>query len=173
MSTAMASALTFFEQFLDAELALHEGTDEAALRGIATRAVEDGFRGLRPVEEPLLQRSLFKVKAWEHPRHGLVHGAVVSKATGAGRGAGKYELLLFARDVETAPVVFSVYYVCTACVALGTDFKGEVCIECRGLGWEHLLGADLGASFGEPRGTRGILAPSESLYVPEYRRDRD
>ncbi|MGB0591062.1 MAG: hypothetical protein ACPGU1_15410 [Myxococcota bacterium] len=133
-------------------------------------AVAEGLASLPSPEAPIISRVLFKATLRTHPRSGAWLGAIVSEATGARRGAGKYHLLLVVQRHLGAPRVTGIYDVCTACVALGVDGQGAQCIECSGLGWEPWFGVDLGSSWGPLTAVHRATRPSTPLYLPAWKR---
>ena len=147
-------------------------TEDAPERRAAfcSAPVAQGLADLPLPEAPVIKRELFKTIARDHPRHGPWLAAIVSEATGARRGAGKYHLMLVIQPHQGAPRVTGVYDVCTACVALGVDGQGDQCIECGGLGWEPWFGVDLGSSWGHITATEKLTRPSTPLYLPAWKR---
>lgn len=166
MSASLAESLTFFERVLGAE-AEGRGDPPDPLSALATQAVLGGLRDLAVPEEPAITRALFRAWRRRHPELGVVHGAEVSRATSQSRGAGKYELLLVAWGDPLQ--LRSVLWVCTACVAVGSDAKGARCFECGGLGWEPWLGEALGTTLGEVEELRRVTRPSTNLYLEAWR----
>ena len=162
-------ARSLFEAFVAADARTHAGdpAGRADRDALCSDPVAAGLASARAPEAPAATRTLFKVKTYRHPDAGDLATAVVSKATSAARGTGKYELQLVAR----AGRIVAVYYVCTACVALGVDGFDARCVECAGIGWEPWLGQDLGA-LGVVTGLERLTPPSTHLYMPEWKRDR-
>jgi hypothetical protein len=147
-------------------------TEDAPERRAAfcSAAVAAGLASLPFPESPIIPRALFKVVSREHPKYGRWLGVIVSEATGARRGAGKYHLMLVVQAHLGAPRVTGVYDVCTACVALGVDGQEAQCIECGGLGWEPWFGVDLGSSWGPIIAVERSTRPSTPLYLPAWKR---
>ncbi|MGM0577283.1 MAG: hypothetical protein ACQEXJ_16270 [Myxococcota bacterium] len=140
------------------------GADARA--ALCTDEVAHGFEAMPEAPEPVAERRLYKVVRYAGGRF----GAVVSQATSASKGLEKYDLQLVVREVDGAPRVISVWFVCQACIALGRDFRGDTCIECGGVGWERWFGEDPGPPS-EVLAVRPIETPG-SLYVSEYQQSR-
>jgi hypothetical protein len=165
--TALTDWLTAFL------MADYDATNEDAPErraAFCSAAVAEGLASLPLPEAPIIPRALFKAVSHAHPRSGGWVGAMVSEATGARRGAGKYHLMLVVQAHLGAPRVTGIYDVCTACVALGVDGQGAQCIECGALGWEPWFGVDLGPSWGPLTAVHHATRPSTPLYLPAWKR---
>ena len=166
MKVTVDSAVPFFQAVLATERA-GRGFGELVSKRVAAQ-----WAGRPAPEAPVIERKIFKAWIRQHESAGLIYGAEVSKATGLSRGAGKYELGLVARsgqrEAAEALQVFSVLYVCSACVAVGTDYKGNPCPECGGSGWDDFLGEPLGAALGDRLEVVRLRPPSTSLYLDAW-----
>lgn len=170
--TLDGTALTpWLQAFLEADLLANSRGEPSARAPFCTQAVTEGFAGLEPPEAPLIARVHFKTLRRAHPSEGSWAEVIVSEATGARRGAGKYHLMLVVQAQEGTPTITGVYDVCTACVTLGLDAHEATCIECSGLGWEHWFGVDLGGEWGEVIACERAQRPSTPLYLPAWKRD--
>ena len=160
----------WLSRFLSADFAVNQGKSEGSRAPFCSQEVVDGFRALAPPETPLIERVLFKTITREHPALGSWRAAIVSEATGARRGAGKYHLMLVIKEPLE---ICAVYDICTACVALGVDAHDQTCIECGGLGWEHWFGVNLGAEWGPIVALEHLKRPSTPLYIPAWKRGKN
>ena len=159
---------TWLSRFLSADFAVNQGKSEGSRAPFAPRG-RRWVPALEPPETPLIERVLFKTITREHPALGSWRAAIVSEATGARRGAGKYHLMLVIREPLE---ICAVYDICTASVALGVDAHDQTCIECAGLGWEHWFGVNLGAEWGPIVALEHLKRPSTPTYPLGSRQKR-
>lgn len=160
----------WLSDFLRADWEATRQRDPALRAPFCTPEVTEGLGSLEVPEAPLIERVHFKTLLRDHPKEGPWLALIVSEATSARRGAGKYHLMLALQSVEGRPTLTAVYDVCTACVTLGVDAHERPCIECGGLGWEPWFGVDLGPVWGPVVAFERATRPSTPLYLPAWRR---